>query len=152
MSAYGGSRKTPVVVHRVIYGSLERFLGILIEHVAGAFPLWLSPTQVKVLPIGEGHIEYSKKVFETLRAENIRVELDDSNESLGKKIRNEGTTPIYTSLHKGKEGTPTMGGVLIWATVALVAIGILVLTKALGPDKIFSDYNFLTRKQTLFPL
>jgi phospho-N-acetylmuramoyl-pentapeptide-transferase len=71
---------------------------------------------------------------------------------LGKKIRNEGTTPIYTALHKGKEGTPTMGGVLIWATVALIAIGILALTKAFGPDKIFSDYNFLTRKQTLLPL
>ncbi|OGZ34542.1 MAG: phospho-N-acetylmuramoyl-pentapeptide-transferase [Candidatus Portnoybacteria bacterium RIFCSPHIGHO2_01_FULL_39_19] len=71
---------------------------------------------------------------------------------LGKKIRNEGTTPIYTSLHKGKEGTPTMGGILIWVTVAAIAIGILFLTKTFGPDKIFSDYNFLTRKQTLLPL
>jgi len=71
---------------------------------------------------------------------------------LGKKIRNEGNTPIYTSLHKTKEGTPTMGGILIWATVALVAVGILGLTKIFGPDTIISDFNFLTRKQTLLPL
>jgi len=71
---------------------------------------------------------------------------------LGKRIRNDGVTPIYTSLHKGKEGTPTMGGILIWVTVAGLAIGILLLTKAFGPDKIFSDFNFLTRQQTLLPL
>ena len=71
---------------------------------------------------------------------------------LGKKIRNEGTTPIYTSLHKGKEGTPTMGGILIWVVVAVIAVGILLLTKVFGPNTIFSDYNFLTRSQTLLPL
>lgn len=71
---------------------------------------------------------------------------------LGKKIRNQGITPIYTSLHKKKEGTPTMGGILIWSVVAFLAIAILFLTKWLGPDKIFSDFNFLTRKQTLLPL
>ncbi|PJE57675.1 MAG: phospho-N-acetylmuramoyl-pentapeptide-transferase [Candidatus Portnoybacteria bacterium CG10_big_fil_rev_8_21_14_0_10_38_18] len=71
---------------------------------------------------------------------------------LGKKIRNEGTTPIYTSLHKKKEGTPTMGGILIWLTVTALAVGILFLTKWLGPDTVFSDFNFLTRKQTLLPL
>ena len=71
---------------------------------------------------------------------------------LGKKIRNEGTTPIYTSLHKKKEGTPTMGGILIWSSVAFLAVAILFLTKWLGPDSIFSDFNFLTRKQTLLPL
>lgn len=89
-----GSRKTPVVVHRVIYGSLERFLGILIEHTAGAFPLWLSPVQVKVLPIGEAHFKYAEEVSEKLKAENIRAELDESNESLGKKIRNAKTERI----------------------------------------------------------
>lgn len=71
---------------------------------------------------------------------------------LGKRVRNEGTTPIYTSLHKKKEGTPTMGGILIWLTVAAIAIGVLFLTKIFGPDTIFSDYNFLTRRQTLLPL
>ena len=71
---------------------------------------------------------------------------------LGKKVRNEGNTPIYTSLHLKKEGTPTMGGILVWFTVAIMATGILLLTKVFGPDTIFSDYNFLTRKQTLLPL
>jgi phospho-N-acetylmuramoyl-pentapeptide-transferase len=71
---------------------------------------------------------------------------------LGKKIRNEGTTPIYTALHKSKEGTPTMGGILIWVTVAALAIGILLAAKIFGPDSPFSDFNFLTRKQTLLPL
>jgi phospho-N-acetylmuramoyl-pentapeptide-transferase len=71
---------------------------------------------------------------------------------LGKKIRNEGKTPIFTSLHKKKQGTPTMGGILIWATVGFLAVGILFLAKWLGPDSVFSDFNFLTRKQTLLPL
>jgi len=71
---------------------------------------------------------------------------------MGKGIRDEGTTPIFTSLHKKKEGTPTMGGILIWAIVAIIAVGIFLLAKLFGPDTIFSDYNFLTRKQTLLPL
>ncbi len=89
-----GSRKTPVVVHRVIYGSLERFIGILIEHCGGAFPLWLSPVQVKILPIGEGHFEYSRKILEHLKEAGVRAELDLSNESLGKKVRNAKTEKI----------------------------------------------------------
>jgi len=75
-----------VVIHRVIYGSLERFIGILIEHYAGAFPFWLSPVQVKILPIGEAHLEYASEVASQLRAREVRVELDDSGNSLGKKI------------------------------------------------------------------
>jgi len=71
---------------------------------------------------------------------------------LGKKIRNEGTTPIYTSLHKKKEGTPTMGGILIWLTVAFLAVGIWLIAKFVGPDNALFDFNFLTRKQTLLPL
>jgi phospho-N-acetylmuramoyl-pentapeptide-transferase len=71
---------------------------------------------------------------------------------LGKKIRNEGITPIFTSLHIKKEGTPTMGGVLIWATVVGLAIGFWLLAKALGPNNVLFDFNFLTRKQTLLPL
>ena len=82
------------VVHRSSIGAMERIMAFLIEKYAGAFPLWLSPVQVKVLPIGEGHIEYAKSVFEKLKSENIRVELDDSNESLGKKIRNAKTEKI----------------------------------------------------------
>jgi len=71
---------------------------------------------------------------------------------LGKGIRDEGTTPIFTAMHKKKEGTPTMGGILIWAVVIAVAVIISLLAKLLGPNTIFSDYNFLTRKQTLLPL
>lgn len=83
-----GEKERPVVIHRAISGSLERFMGVLIEHFAGAFPLWLSPVQVKIVPIGENEIEYAKS-FTSLLAENdIRYEIDESNESLGKKIRN----------------------------------------------------------------
>ncbi|MFA5936858.1 MAG: threonine--tRNA ligase [Candidatus Paceibacterota bacterium] len=82
-----GKKRTPVVIHRVIYGSLERFIGILIEHYAGAFPLWLSPVQVKVIPVRTNHNEYAKKVFELLKENNIRVELDDAEANLGGKVR-----------------------------------------------------------------
>ncbi|KUK13829.1 MAG: Threonine--tRNA ligase [bacterium 42_11] len=82
-----GERYRPVMLHRVIYGSLERFFGILIEHYAGAFPLWLAPVQVKILTIGEAHIPFAKKVFEILLQRNYRVELDDRSEKLGYKIR-----------------------------------------------------------------
>ena len=77
----------PVVIHRAVLGSTERFMGIMIEHYGGAFPLWLSPVQVKVLPVSEKHAGYAKKVFETINQHDIRVELDASNESLGKRIR-----------------------------------------------------------------
>ena len=83
-----GDKERIVMIHAAIMGSLERFMSILLEHTQGTFPLWLSPIQVKILPIGEAHFEYAKNVFEKLKAENIRTELDDSNESLGKKIRN----------------------------------------------------------------
>lgn len=83
-----GLKKMPVVIHRVIYGSLERFIGILVEHFAGAFPLWLSPVQVKVLPIANTHQDYARSVVEKLKEADIRAELDESNETLGKKIRN----------------------------------------------------------------
>ncbi len=82
-----GKKETPVVIHRAILGSTERFLGIIIEHFAGNFPIWLSPVQVKVLPVSEHHSEYAKKVRDELVASGIRTELDDSNESLGKRIR-----------------------------------------------------------------
>jgi len=82
-----GEKRTPVMIHRAIAGSLERFLSVLIEHFAGAFPLWLSPVQVKVLSITEAHKKYATEVFEHLKENGIRVELDDENETLGKKIR-----------------------------------------------------------------
>jgi threonyl-tRNA synthetase len=82
-----GKKKTPVVIHRVIYGSLERFIGILIEHTAGNFPLWLAPVQVKVIPVRENHNEYAKQVYEMLKAAGIRAEFDDKDENLGTKVR-----------------------------------------------------------------
>lgn len=83
-----GEEQTPVVIHRVIYGSLERFVGILIEQFAGAFPTWISPVQVAILPISEKTIEYSENVYKKLLDMGIRVELNRDADSLGKKIRN----------------------------------------------------------------
>jgi len=82
-----GKEQTPVMIHRAIVGSPERFFGILIEHYAGAFPLWLSPTQVSIIPISEKHLDYAKIVEKQLKENNIRVEVRSENETLGKKIR-----------------------------------------------------------------
>ena len=83
-----GSMKTPVMLHRVIFGSMERFHGILIEHYAGAFPTWLAPTQVSVVPISnDKHTEYAETVYKKLRAAGIRANLDDRSESMNYKIR-----------------------------------------------------------------
>lgn len=82
-----GEKERPVVIHRAISGSLERFMGVAIEHFAGAFPLWLSPVQVRVLPVSEKHTAYAKEVSDTMRELDIRADIDDANESLGKKIR-----------------------------------------------------------------
>jgi len=85
---HNGEKVRPVMVHRVIFGSIERFIGILIEHFAGAFPLWLAPTQVKVIPVkNEYHLDYSKEVYQLLESKGIRVELDDREEKLGYRIR-----------------------------------------------------------------
>ncbi|MBP6889505.1 MAG: threonine--tRNA ligase [Candidatus Moranbacteria bacterium] len=83
-----GKKKTPIVIHRAPLGTHERFIGFLIEHTAGNFPLWIAPEQVRILPIGEGHQTYAKTIETTLREASIRVSVDDSNESLGKRIRN----------------------------------------------------------------
>ena len=82
-----GERHRPVMLHRVIFGSIERFIGILIEHFAGAFPTWLSPVQVKILPITDNNIGYANKIKEELERHEIRVEIDDRNEKIGYKIR-----------------------------------------------------------------
>ena len=82
-----GSRKRPIMIHRVCFGSIERFIGILTEHFAGKFPTWLAPTQVKVLPVSDKSMDYAKQVYEALRAKNIRCELDSRNEKIGYKIR-----------------------------------------------------------------
>ena len=83
-----GAKEQVVMIHCAVMGSIERFMSTLIEHLAGVFPLWLSPCQVVILPIGEHQKEYADTVYKTLKESDIRVELDDSNESLGKRIRN----------------------------------------------------------------
>ena len=82
-----GSKKVPVMLHRALFGSLERFIGILIENYAGKFPFWLSPSQVVVLPIAEEHNEYAKKIFEELFKEGIKCEVDLRNQKINYKIR-----------------------------------------------------------------
>ncbi|MFT9496860.1 threonine--tRNA ligase [Anaerosolibacter sp.] len=82
-----GEKHIPVMLHRVIFGSIERFIGILIEHFAGRFPVWLAPVQVRVLPIADKFMGYAEKITEMLQDLDIRVELDDRNEKIGYKIR-----------------------------------------------------------------
>ncbi|MFZ2500773.1 MAG: threonine--tRNA ligase [Minisyncoccia bacterium] len=86
-TAEDGSKQTPVMIHKALLGTIDRFLGVYIEHTAGAFPLWLSPVQVRVLPIAERHYDFAQGVFEKMKTAGIRVEIDRSNETLGKKIR-----------------------------------------------------------------
>ena len=83
-----GSRQKPVVIHRAMLGSLERFLGVLIEHLSGNFPTWLSPVQVIIIPITDKHLDYSYNVYKKFKSQNIRIEIDESNERMNAKIRN----------------------------------------------------------------
>jgi threonyl-tRNA synthetase len=87
--AEDGQKRPPIAIHRVIYGSLERFIGLLIEHTAGSLPTWLSPVQVAILPISDKHLDYANSVKEQLQMAlpDLRIELDDRAESVGKKIR-----------------------------------------------------------------
>ena len=120
-----GEKHRPIMIHRVAFGSIERFIGILIEHFAGAFPTWLAPVQVKVLPISDKYADYAKKVYEELQAAGIRVEMDTRSEKIGYKIREaqgqkipymliagakeeeEGTVSVR-SRFKGDEGSRTL--------------------------------------------
>ena len=120
-----GEKHRPIMIHRVVFGSIERFIGILIEHFAGAFPTWLAPVQVKVLPISDKFMEYAQKVQEELNAAGIRSEIDTRAEKIGYKIREaqkakipymlvvgqkeseEGTVSVR-SRFAGEEGTKTV--------------------------------------------
>ncbi|MBP5350130.1 MAG: threonine--tRNA ligase [Clostridia bacterium] len=82
-----GEKRRPIMIHRVVYGSIERFVGILTEHFAGKFPVWLAPTQAKVLLVSEKCAEYGRKVYEALRGAKVRVEIDERNEKIGYMIR-----------------------------------------------------------------
>lgn len=107
-----GKRDMPVMIHCAIAGSLERFLSVYLEHCAGNFPLWLSPTQITILPIADAHHEHAKSVFTSLQDADIRVELDTAKEGLGKKIRNtrEMKTPYWAVIGDAEvaNGTVTL--------------------------------------------
>ena len=100
-----GEKVEPVMLHRVVFGSVERFIGVLIENYGGAFPTWLAPVQVKVLPVNESsHGDYAKEILAMLKKEGIRAELDDSNEKLGYRLRNAVVNKIpYTLVIGDKE-------------------------------------------------
>ncbi len=82
-----GDKKRPVMLHRTILGSIERFMGILIENYAGAFPLWLAPVQAVIVPVKEENIDYANKVIQSLKEKGLRIELSAGNETLSKRIR-----------------------------------------------------------------
>jgi threonyl-tRNA synthetase len=103
--AEDGTRKQPVMVHRALFGSVERFFGVLIEHYAGAFPVWLSPVQVAVIPISDKHAEYGKKVTQQLKDAGVRVHLDDRAEKMNAKIRDLTTQKIPFLLVLGDKET-----------------------------------------------
>ena len=102
---HDGEKERPVMLHRVIFGSIERFIGILIEHYAGAFPTWIAPIQVNIIPVNnEYHLEYAKEIYNLLLENNFRVELDDSDEKLSYKMRESSVQKIpYTLILGDKE-------------------------------------------------
>jgi threonyl-tRNA synthetase len=89
-----GAKKRPVMIHRALFGSMERFIGIMLEHYSGSLPLWLSPTQVRVLPISDRFADYAQKVFDACKSAGLRVELDDRSEKIGYKIRDAETKKV----------------------------------------------------------
>ena len=98
-----GEKHRPIMIHRVVFGSIERFIGILIEHFAGAFPTWLAPVQVKVLPISDKYADYAAKVYESLSEAGIRAEVDTRSEKIGYKIREAQTNKIPYMLVVGQK-------------------------------------------------
>ena len=103
-SAADGTRKQPVMIHRALFGSIERFFGVLTEHYAGAFPAWLAPVQVVGIPIADEHADHLAKVAELLRARGVRVEVDTSDDRMQKKIRNHTTQKVpFLLLAGGKD-------------------------------------------------
>jgi threonyl-tRNA synthetase len=101
--AADGSRQEPVMIHRALFGSIERFMGVLIEHYAGALPPWLAPVQVTGIPISDAHVPYLEEVAARLGARRIRVEIDDSSDRMQKKIRNAQKQKVPFMLLAGDE-------------------------------------------------
>jgi len=110
----------PVMIHRAILGSLERFIGIIIEHFAGAFPLWLAPVQAVVLPLSEKFLDYGRDVTAKLKAAGLRVETDESNEKLGAKIRNAQLQKVPFMLIAGNDAADqSLGRMLLQQAAAM---------------------------------
>ena len=130
-----GERHQPVMVHRALYGSVERFFGVLIEHYAGAFPLWLAPVQVGLVPISERHQEYAQKVKTELETAGLRVEVDDRNEKMNAKIRD-----------FANQKTPY---ILVMGDKEAEAHAVSVRTRAKGDQGSMSVADFITKSQTL---
>jgi len=101
--AADGTRQRPVMIHRALFGSIERFFGVLLEHYAGAFPPWLAPVQVVGIPVTDDHVAYLRQVADRLRAEGIRVEVDASDDRMPKKIRNHTKAKVPFQLIAGDE-------------------------------------------------
>jgi threonyl-tRNA synthetase len=103
-TAADGSRQRPVMIHRALFGSIERFFGVLTEHYAGAFPAWLAPVQVVGIPIADEHAEYLRGVDKALRAKGLRVEVDTGDDRMQKKIRTHTTQKVpFLLLAGGKD-------------------------------------------------
>lgn len=102
-TAADGTRQRPVMIHRALFGSIERFFGVLTEHYAGAFPAWLAPVQVRLVPVAEAFNDYCEHIADRLRAENVRVEVDETDDRFGKKIRNAAKDKIPFTLIAGGE-------------------------------------------------
>ena len=102
-TAADGSRQRPVMIHRALFGSIERFFGVLTEHYAGAFPVWLSPVQVVGIPVAEQYEEYLGDVIRQLRDHGVRAELDDSSDRMPKKIRTHTKLKVPFQLIAGEE-------------------------------------------------
>jgi threonyl-tRNA synthetase len=105
--AKDGTRKRPIMIHRVIYGSIERFFGILIENFAGRFPLWFSPRQVRLVPVADRHVDYAYEIGKELQKQGFYYEIDASNESVGKKIRDAQISQVNYMLTLGDKELET---------------------------------------------
>jgi threonyl-tRNA synthetase len=130
-----GGKHQPVMVHRALFGSVERFFGVLIEHYAGAFPLWLAPVQVGLVPISEKHIEYAESVRAKLAAAGLRVELDKRNDPMKARIRD-------FALQK-------VPFVLVMGDKEAAAGAVSVRTRGKGDEGSVPLETFLNRAQTL---